>query len=366
MIGVASAALACALWLASAPVAPAQTVGLPAPSGPNYLDSRERAARDLELLTQSASDLWSNVEAMVGSVYGGGALFVIGALLGGWVTAGRRRREPSHPAPRGSRRPLTGAPPPLAADADADAEARRLFEYFRERFGVTQPSAAAAIDYMTRLGDSIQALRQKLLEAERRAETEAGANGDPLSAMVGEALRSARAAAHGLRGDPDYAEFERVVGVERTLRGLAALRESGFADLGEMIEDPWPQALLRADALLGAYYPWRDDWRELKQATAGAVAGLRLLFDRAGVDVAFVRVLAPFEADQGEKWSDSAKGLADLAPVRRVLLKPGAGVPEGTVIDVESFGYVDRKRNIAMRSRLILFSAEKWLPAEQG
>lgn len=402
-LGLSALALAAPLDGASA-----QTAGAPAPSDPRYLDSRQRAERDLELLTKSAADLWSGAEAALSSPYGAAALLALAAAFGGFLGAGLRggKRAPE-PAPASARQASRGGRPERRGEDDPRvAEATRLFTFFHERFGLEEASAEAAVEYLTRLGGSIDHLRQRADEAERRAadadrrleETERGAleaerraadaerrateaerraarpqrqteeRGDSPVSVIHESVRLIRAAMQSLRGDPDFDAFSAAVGLDEAARALAGLRgalqDGRYTAGGDLIEEPWPHALFRAEALLATYYPAVDAWLDLRTGVAAASTGLRILLRETGVDVAFVRLLGPFDVETGEKWSDSPEGLVELAPVRRLILSQDGRGRENQVIDVESFGFVDHERGVSMRSRVILFNPVSWREPE--
>lgn len=258
---------------------------------------------------------------------------------------------------------------PLSEDVrDRLDEADRLFAYFRERFGIEDETADSAITYLTRLGSVVESQRGELDEARKQLERlrrgGAGAAEDAAWDLVAEAGRAIRGAGQALRGDGDFMDFVRESRLEDALRRLAALRaariERGERVRPDLAEQEWPHDLFRAEALAAAYYPTYREWRDLRFGLTLASACLRHLLRREGVFVGYVRLLSPMAQGEGEVWSENARGLRELTPVRRAVQATAATGSDGFVVDCETFGYFDAERDLPVRSRLIVYDQAEW------
>ncbi|MEO1328305.1 MAG: hypothetical protein AAFW46_01450 [Pseudomonadota bacterium] len=267
------------------------------------------------------------------------------------------------------RTPLEPTHGPLSEDLrERLDEAERLFGFFRERFGIEDDSADGAIAYLARLGKVVEGQRNELEEARKQLERlrrgGAGAAEDAAWDLVAEAGRAIRGAGQALRGDPDFADFVREARLEDALRRLAALRaariERGERVRPDLAEQDWPHDLFRAEALASAYYPTYREWRDLRFGLTLAAACLRHLLRREGVFVGYVRLLSPMSQGEGEVWSENARGLRELAPVRRAVQATAASGAEAFVVDCETFGYFDAERDLPVRSRLIVYDRAEW------
>lgn len=288
------------------------------------------------------------------------------------------QRSGTRPAerPAADPRPAPAAPsPPGSADA-------ALLDFFAERFSLEDQSVDGVIAYMTKLAGAIERLKARADAAETRAEAlddalrRAGpANGagadaaiaaDPVAAgwrLAMDGARSIRIAAGALRRDPDFIAFSQLIGFEDAVRRLTAeqARTGGARIDPHLVEEDWPHALWRAEALLSAYFPTTGDWGDLRHGVSVAAAAIRQMLLTEGVAVGHVRMLAPYAAGDGEAWSSSADGLAGVAPIRaraRRLAEAEAGA--NLVIDCEAFGFSDERRGLSAQARLITLDRDAW------
>lgn len=316
---------------------------------------------------------------------GGGMIFRSG-VPGGARSASGADADDAYdddmpPARKPASRPDFGAEDPeLEAEIE---EAERLFRFFEERFGLRDRSARAAIDFFTRLSQSIEGLRRRASEAEKErdrltAEPRGGGGGassaDPgpdaaAWRLISDGMRLCRVVMQNQRGvDPEVQNFESVVDLEEAFVGLAALRAEHLQDGPEgaraldpsVIEQAWPHALFRAEALLNTYYPGRGVWGDLREGVGLIASALRRLLRASGVSISGATLLAPFNPEDGENWSDAAEDLTNLARVRERLRGVLATERQPFVIDIESFGYRDGGRGVNTRARLILLDPEEW------
>ncbi|MEM1422361.1 MAG: hypothetical protein AAGF51_17320 [Pseudomonadota bacterium] len=288
---------------------------------------------------------------------------------------GHARAAPPQAAPQAA--PM--APPP-ARDPETEVrlqEANRLFAFFGERFGPDTSTAAGAIDYLTRLGGSVEGLRKRL--ADRDSEIErlkaqptpapqppaqaAAHTDDSLWSTLIDGGRMIRTASQALQTDTNFQDFARETKLADAMRNIAALR-ADFDDgrrgvAAGLIEEAWPHVLFRAEALATAYYPTISAWRDLRLGLASSASALRHLLRRQNVFVDYVLLLNPIESAESEPWSD-AGGLRNLGPVRRTLAANAGPGSEELVIDCESFGYFDKARDRHVRSKVILFNRTEW------
>lgn len=358
-----------------------------APAGDDWLGSALRYAAEGGLLLALAGAFGGFFGAMIGGRRGGAAAEAPARMER--RAAPVRHYDDAEPAlglepdfaDPAQREPVIALPEPAGAPGRGEEralpapqtlnvqEAERLLTFFRDRFDVETDSADGAIDYLTRLGASVESLRRKLSEAELELEdARAGAqSGDVETApwdLLAEALRSIGRAAQTLRADPDYADLASEVQLEESLREFAALRsawmETGARFEPELVEEAWPHALLRAEALTLSYYPTRDAWRDLRFGLALAAAALRALFRREGVYLEHVRLLSAAAPGEAEMWSDTSEGLRDLRPVAATVLAGVASDAAGLVLDCESFGYFDQQRELEVRSKVIVFNSAEW------
>lgn len=401
--------------------------------------SRQQADREWGELKRSAGEIWETAVATVGPYLATPnasiALVALAAAFGGYVGARLRRggrgadalptvpsapRSALPPPPRdGERRlgraggreprlegprfegprfeePRAAAPtlagpgfasepaappaPPPAPDPEArrrSEEAERIFAFFAERFGPTTATAEGAIDYLTRLGGSVEGLRKRL--ADRDAEIErlklqpapAPAAAQPAADPGEEAPwstlidggRMIRAASQALQSDTDFQDLSRETRLADAMRNIAALRadrDDGRRGISAAaIEEAWPHVLFRAEALAAAYYPTTMAWRDLRLGLNASASALRQLLRRENLFVDYVLLLNPIESAEAEPWSD-AGGLRNLGPVRRTLAANAGAGSEDLVIDCESFGYFDKTRDRTVRSKVILFNRTEW------
>lgn len=361
------------------------------PSG-SYLDARERAERDWEVMTQSADALWAKTEDIAAEIGGhpaaSAAALALAAALGGFIGARGRRfpapptAPPSPPPPSRPARPRQERDDPSgsanvasgqryqvsAPPRDEDEDGTRLFDFLEQRFGLTDRRADTAISYFERLSAGIDKLKREAADAksEAAATSAAPAAGDDAEAacwrMIGDGVRLGRGALQSRRdADPEVAAFDRVIGLDDALRRLASLRteSDGRAVDPGVIDEAWPHALFRAEALLTSYYPGHGVWGDLREGAALSAAAFRRLLRSRGVAVAGLRLLCPHDPADGEEWSDAAEGLSDLAHVRRRLRTLGRA-DRPWVIDCESVGFRDSGRGVSTRSRLILHNPDEW------
>lgn len=322
---------------------------------------------------------------------------VVGALARGWFAPQERasarapaaaatlRRPPPPPSGRGDgmifRDAQTGRPEPAreaASERDPEAlrEAERLFEFFESRFGLDDRRADAAIAYLERLSGAIERLRARADAPPRAPEPEPAAEAHPADAawtVALDAVRTARAALAALERDADAAAFGAETNLEAALRSMARARSAAAGPDGRAldpatVEELWPHAIWRAEALLTTYYPTDARWRDLREGVGAASAALRLLLRYSGVVVGQARLLAPYAADDGEKWTDSSAGLIELAPVRSAVRRLAVGeaaAQDGAraplVIDCESFAFADHARGVSARARLVVLAPAAWL-----
>ncbi|MEM9725912.1 MAG: hypothetical protein AAF909_10665 [Pseudomonadota bacterium] len=345
---------------------------------------------------------------------GAAALF---GYLGGFF--GARRRASAGPtrraaAPRAERETprqdgmlFPGSPgeadaaPPREHEREL-AEGRRLFSFLEDRFGLSERSADAAIDFFNRLSDAIDGLQSRADAAERAAQSSsvnganspaaagavAGAAAAGAGASTGEAINGVGASemaawrmiSDGLRlsrgvlqrergAEAELDRFERALDLEEAFVGLAALRAEQLQPTSDgaprpldprIIEEAWPHALFRAEALLATYYPGAGAWGDLREGLSLITAALRRLLRAAGVSVATVTLLAPYNEAEGERWSDTAAELTGLERVRARLAGAAAREEAPFVIDCETFGYHDGARGVGAKSRLILLDPSEW------
>ena len=270
------------------------------------------------------------------------------------------------------------APPPVARGERAPRgerearEGRLLFDYFQDRFDVPERSADAAIGYLEQVAKAVERVRRRAQSAEgaleraldKTAEAASAAAGGELAAgstamalkLAMDGVRTARPAMHTLRGRADqlFEAFAAETELDDTLRRLAGLHAAhadGSTVDPELVLEPWPHALLRAEALLTAYFPADGLWGELREGLAGAAAGLRRALREANVVVGHVRLLTPYRQVDGEVWEEALGQLGRLEPVRTALARVGGGE---LIVDCEAFGYVDRDRGSSGRARLIV------------
>lgn len=330
------------------------------------------------------------------------ALMCVAAAFGGYLGArisrGRTRRADAEaPAPargkraKGKQAPVEGPrepsfddePPVSSGGANTagggknGAESERLLAFFRERFNIDAETADGAIDYLNRLGGSVEKMRHKLDAAEQEL-AQLKAEGDtPLTRdsssrdaakaapweLISEGGRIMRSASAALRADPDFVSLAAESLYEDWMRELMAQRaahaEQGGID-PEIVEEAWPHALFRTEALTLAYYPTYDDWRDFRLGLTAVATGVRTLLRREGVFVENARLLSPLEPDEGEIWSDTSQGLRELEPVRRTVTANAGGGSDAFVIDCESFGYIDEARDLRLRSKVIVFNRAEW------
>ena len=182
--------------------------------------------------------------------------------------------------------------------------------------------------------------------------------------MISDGMRLARSVLQQHQGAlPELKRFESVVELEETLLGLTELRAAAHHSGGvepSVIEQAWPHALFRAEALLQTYYPGHGPWGDLREAASLMSSALRRLLRASGVSVVSATLLAPFAPEDGERWSDAAEDLTELEQVRMRLAGAVAHERDAFVIDCESFGYRDARRGLSARSRLILLDPEEW------
>lgn len=316
------------------------------------------------------------------------AVLAAAAAIGGFIGARLRRigaravEGQSRPARPAASQPPAGRDGLIFRDEGGGAaapEAARLFAYFDERFGLRERRADSVIAYLNDVAASIGRLRARAESAEERAEalddalrraaTGAGPDGfdsAPSAAawrMALDGARLARSAVQSLRRDPDFTAFAAAVGLEATLRQIAAARV-GLPDRDPrvaptLVEDAWPHDLWRAEALLSAYFPGHDAWADLREGVSAASAGVRALLRLEGVVVAQAALLSDYAPAAGERWSAQAAEIAEITPVRRrVVARAQAG--GDFVVDCESFGYLLESRGARTRSRLILYAPDAW------
>jgi hypothetical protein len=350
--------------------------------------------------------LWNVIES------GGGLVVLIGiiaiaAAFGAWIGARQKTKTTvplSHATSR--KRPIhrpdahadIGTIEPKAETSANDPHDRAalresdvLFGYFQERFGVSGRSASDVIDFLTAVAASIDRLRDRADTAEDRAEA------------LDEALRMARqsgpdAMAPSIAASPwavspwaaspwaaswqllldninltrtamKTLEQDRAVSADldafvRCVQLVDALRQAQAARIGlpddeprlqaGAVEEAWPHAILRANALLTAYYPGHGAWRDFRDGLAGISVSLRHLLRLEGVAVAHAPLLTPYEATAGEQWSTSFDDLMSLAPSRRRIRSWNSDEP--LIVDCDSFGFVDENRGFSTRSRLVVYN----------
>lgn len=355
-----------------------------------------------EATAQSAADATaaSAVEAFSAHPAETAALVVAALIIGGFLARMLFRRAPATVGPpgRAARRPSDAEPPgmifrgeaptragapdarraaathePPRAPSRTDADAQRVFDYFEDSFDVRERTADAVIGYLERLGGAIERQGGRLARAEaeierlvaekaaREVEKRAGVDAPaasgaaPALRFAMEGVRTARVAMQQLRARADdaFAALATDAELEDVLRRVAAL-QSAHSDGGpidpSIVSDPWPHALWRAHLLLDAYFPNDGAWAELRDGVAAASAGLRRALREVGVIVGHVQLLRPYAPLAGENWSASMGAVGDLDVVRAAL----DHAPPGMVVDVETFGYVDRVRGVAAKARLIV------------
>lgn len=297
-----------------------------------------------------------------------------------------RADDPRSGGPRSGSRvgPLQGRGPGGASDAgdrSGAVEEERLLDFFAERFSIRERSSDAAIAYLERLAEAIDGLRRRAEEAEnraaalddalRRAPAGGETGGDPTAAAWRVALdgaRSIRIAAQALRNDPDFKAFSALLGFEDAVRRLISeqARLANGPLEARAVEEDWPHAIWRAEALLSAYFPTSGDWGDLRHGVSVAAAALRQLLLLEGVAVGHVRLLGPYEPGDGEIWSSSVEGLWEVGPIRERArqLAAASGLVQGQaqplVIDCEAFGFSDELRGLSAQARLITLDPAAW------
>ncbi|MBX2855005.1 MAG: hypothetical protein KTR21_08455 [Rhodobacteraceae bacterium] len=402
-----------------APTALAQQndLGIITPPAPSPVDStplepvdappQDRRAEAAAAARAGGNDFISTAQAqakpLLGQYGAPMALLAVAAAFGGFLGArisrGRSRRvDAAAPAVRGKgakavkggRAPVDGPlepgfdddEPPVssgggAGGAKGGEESERLLAFFRERFNIETETADGAIDYLNRLGGSVEKMRHKLDAAEQELAQIKADGGSPLSRdsssrdaakaapweLISEGGRIMRSAGASLRADPDFVALSAESLYEDWMRELMAQRaahaEQGGID-PEIVEEAWPHALFRTEALTLAYYPTYDDWRDFRLGLTAVATGVRTLLRREGVFVENARLLSPLEPDEGEIWSDTSQGLRELEPVRRTVVANAGGGSDAFVIDCESFGYIDEARDLRLRSKVIVFNRAEW------
>ncbi|MCI4664031.1 MAG: hypothetical protein MRY74_04850 [Neomegalonema sp.] len=351
---------------------------------------------DVVASVEAAATAFAQHPAAIAVVIGVALLF--GVALG-WVFLGGKAApvadgprdvgyELRSARPGPTRGPERSAPGMIFREDEADAppalrrgdraaretrEGRLLFDYFEDRFGLRERSAKAAVDYLEQVGDAVERVRRRAQSAETALErslertAEAAAVAASIETPAGgavaalkvamEGVKTARTAMHTLRGraDPLFEAFAVETDIDDTLRrvaGLHAAHADGSTVDPEVILEPWPHALLRAEALAVAYFPADGLWGELREGLSAVAAGLRRAMREANVVVGHVRLLTPYRQIDGEVWSDQLGELERLEPVRSALQR--TVIVDEVIVDCEAFGYVDRGRGVSGRARLIV------------
>lgn len=227
--------------------------------------------------------------------------------------------------------------PPQAGDADQRVlkRVRQLAIAFDPSGGIGA-SPEAALTYL-------EDLEQALLEHFHDEDTLRSGDEPGSRAVADHARDLLRHANDRLSGDPDFDVLKDHIGFGAVLAGIDRDRiwtRIDRSDLAAFVRRPVVQGVLRAQALVTAYYPTRDEWGDFRTALDLAAGVLRSAATDLGGSIHHARLLVPISSPDARAQDADVVRLSLLAPLVRALAGTTFRPVEGRIaLDWTTFGY---------------------------